>query len=394
MLSCGRPGIGRVLFNIDRQRKLSLYLHVPFCKRKCSYCAFFSKTGCSPLVIEGYVRKLIGEVVAVSDWYGMPFDTVFIGGGNPGVLGSQELLGLCRACCRNGHPREFTVEMNPESMAAAGGDWLRSSLEYIDRVSIGVQSLDADVLAVLGRNSSLEETLAGIDVSQRLRREFGFSLGYDLMACVPGRQRRCVEDIGRLFEIADFDHLSLYSLMIEPGTGLSAAVERGELQIVDDDSQAQILIDCWREIESRGMFHYEVSNFAMPGSECRHNLAYWRMEQYIGLGPGAASTAFDPYTRIECPADLGMYVESPPLSGYRQEVLGRREQVEEWVIMGTRIREGLSSDECLRRFGTGLPELSYPGFVCDGKRFFPTEEGFLLADGAACYAAERILAAL
>jgi oxygen-independent coproporphyrinogen-3 oxidase len=388
MLCSGLSPTGRALFDIDRTRPLSLYLHIPFCNRKCSYCGFFSKAGCSEAAIDAFASKLVSEIDFISQSLGKPFCTVFIGGGNPGILGEKRLLAIAKACCRWGKPSEFTVEMNPEN----AGSWLEGPLEYITRLSIGVQSLDQKVLDILGRNSSALDTLRGIEESQRLKQRCGFSLNYDFICCVPGCRESSVQDLKKIRELARFEHLSLYSLMVEPKTVMGIRAEKGEFSPVGDDDQADELEMLWDLLESSGMEHYEVSNFAAgPDHECLHNKVYWNMGQYLGLGPGAASTLYSPYTRVECLSNVDQYINSPLFSGYRTEALGRIQQMEEWAIMGCRTRYGLGSDDCLARFGVRLPSfLEYPGFTYDGSFFRPGREGFLLADGAASYVLDAL----
>lgn len=369
------------MFNIDSSRSLSLYVHIPFCRRKCLYCGFYSLPGCSASEVSAFTAKMGAEIDALAGYLQKPFDTVFFGGGNPGVLGVKDLYALAEKCCRFGRPREFSMEINPESLDAS----FSPVFDYVDRLSVGVQSLSEKNLAVLGRNSSLHETLAGIETSQKLREKYSFSLNYDLICAVPGTETSGIDDISRLFSLGSFDHLSLYSLIVEEGTPLADLVDP-----MDDDLVADELEKNWAELENRGMEHYEVSNFCFPGRECRHNLAYWRMDQYFGLGPGAASTVFSPYSRVECSPDLDSYLAGPHFSGYGVEELGRKEAFEEWAIMGLRTRFGLSRDECLSRFGFSLPVLSYPGFVDDGVSFRPQGQGFLLADGAAQYVVETV----
>lgn len=378
------------MFEIDRSRPASLYVHIPFCSRKCAYCAFYSLPGRPSETIDACARKLALEIEDLASWIGRPFETVYFGGGNPGLLGPRNLLALARACCRQGRPREFTVEINPETL----GPWIVPSLELVTRLSVGIQSLDGRVLGILGRNSSLGQTLDGLLLSQRLREETGVDLSYDLICCVPGAAGEGERDLERLFGLADIDHLSLYALTPERGTPLGDAVAGGRMAMASDDEQADILLGLWERIEARGLRHYEVSNFARPGRECRHNLVYWRLGQYVGLGPGAASTVQGPYRRIECPRDLGLYLGTPPWAGYEEERLGREEEFEEWALMGCRIAEGLSSEVCQRRFGFPLEGLSFPGYSFDGRTFAPGEEGFLLADAAAAYVVDSAGGAL
>lgn len=320
--------------------------------------------------------------------YPAPFHTVFIGGGNPGMLSGEDLLELCRQCTRRGRPMEFSIEINPESI----GSWIEPSLEYIDRISMGIQTLDSRTLSILGRNTSLSDTLAGIEISQKLRRKHDVSINYDFITCVPGIEPlQSEKDIERIFQLADFDHLSLYALQIEQGTQIDRMVRSKELVPMDDDDQASLLSYLWSLFHNRGMQHYEVSNFAFNGHRCLHNMVYWDMGQYFGLGPGAASTVYSPYGRIECNPDLEAYVQSPPWSGYTSTALSKVEQFEEWAIMGCRTVLGLSSEDCMNRFGFALPELQYPGFSMSNGVFCPENDGFLLSDGAAAYVVSKTL---
>lgn len=379
-----------MLSHIDLNRDLSLYVHIPFCTKKCSYCAFFSRCNIDDFVIDSYVNKLCSEIQEVKDYYQRPFSTVFIGGGNPGLLKKDQLLKLCKTI---GIADEFTIECNPENV----NEHLYDSLEFVNRISIGVQSLDEKLLKKLGRNSDLNSTIKGINESQILRDRFKTKINYDLICCVPRFPNENVVDwhqdrnLERLFSMASFDHLSLYSLTVEEKTIMENLVKKGELIELSEDEQVKELLLLWEKIEDRGFEHYEVSNFAKnEDSECKHNLNYWRLNQYIGLGCSAASTLFNPYARIEATANIKEYVNNSLLSTYSIEELSQKEQIEEYLLMSLRTKYGINKTEFKRRFGFEVGKLQFIDFIDSKEYFKPNQKGYLIADAAVDYCLDTL----
>ncbi len=366
------------LDSFDFSRDLSLYIHVPFCRSKCSYCAFYSLPGCSEAQFDGYVNRLVNEISAVNERMGhRPYETAFIGGGNPGLLGAKRLERIAKAVCANGRPAEFSTEMNPESL---GEDFFPLFDRYFTRLYIGVQSLDSKALSFLGRNADMEQTLRGLELSQRLP----CTLSYDLITCL-GPWHDELSDVRTLVENYPSDHLSVYALTLEEGTPL---YERRP-SLPDSDEQYEILKRVWDFLEAQGYEHYEVSNFAKAGHRCLHNCRYWAYMPYLGLGPGAASTAFSEdgsVHRFSFRPSVSDYLSGSMFSGYEREDLTGTESAEELAFMGLRYRGGLD----LARFeryanrGIDLGRLGERGdFVVRNGFLVPTDEGLMTSDAMA-----------
>ena len=377
----------------DFSRDLSLYIHVPFCVSKCSYCAFYSVPGCSGSLMDAYMQRLLAEIDAVNEAMdGKPFVTAFIGGGNPGCLGPERLGRLAEAVCRNGRPAEFSTEMNPESLTE---DYFPLFGKYFTRLSMGVQSLDPKALEFLGRNSDLEQTLLGMDLSRKLRSETGCGINYDLITCL-GSWHDELDDVRRVADEYGPDHLSVYALTPEEGTPL---YERAP-ELPDSDEQYEILGRVWDYLEDLGFEHYEVSNFARSGRRCAHNCRYWAYRPYLGLGPGAASTAFGrdgAVTRINFPESVDDYAASAPFEGALYERLTSREACEELVLMGLRYKGGLDVRRAAEYAGITrkqdiadslLKDLA--GFHAEGDFIVPDDGGLMTADAAALTLLDRL----
>lgn len=378
----------------DLNKPLSLYIHVPFCTSKCKYCAFYSLANCSDVTKSYYMNRIVNEidsVVAAMD--GKPFYTAFIGGGNPGCLSVEELETIAKAVCRNGRPSEFSVEMNPESLTEEHfplfGQWFT-------RLSMGIQSLDERALRFLGRNATLEQTLKGLEMSQKLRDKTGCKVSYDLITCL-GPWHDALSDVKTIVNKYPADHLSVYALTLEEGT----ALYRENPVLPDNDQQYEILKEIWNYLSEAGYEHYEVSNFA-KGSEnrCVHNCVYWGYRQYLGLGPGAASTAFNEngsVRRFLHPYDVRAFNERPCFEGYEVEDLSDIEALEELVLMGLRYRGGLDLGRLKRDFGVRLEDgelSSIEHFHVEGESLVPDEDGLMVADAVAEKVVQMCLASL
>jgi oxygen-independent coproporphyrinogen III oxidase len=262
----------------------ALYVHIPFCERKCTYCDFTSIGG-----VRGqreYAAALLDELRCIGAALpGTRLDTVFIGGGTPSLLDVGLLTGILdeiHASFVVAHEAEITMEANPSSTTAAKAEaWLRAG---VNRISLGVQSLEPDVLAFLERVHDADRAVSAVRAVQQA----GFTaVNTDLIYAVPGlddaRWRRTLE---RILDLG-CGHLSCYELIVEPGTPLAVAVALGQVTTVDADTA---LRQHWMAVEmagAAGLRQYEISNFAVPGRECRHNLAYWHNDFYLAAGVGA-----------------------------------------------------------------------------------------------------------
>jgi len=366
---------------------LSLYIHLPFCKRCCSYCAFYSEEQSQwKEYRDGYVQRLVKEVEKSRESYGRDFSTIFLGGGNPLCLTELQLETILIAA---GNSSETTIEMNPESFTEMYFPLFEKRLA--NRLSMGIQSLQPRFLTTLGRNSTREENLEGIALASKLRKRCGVSVNFDLMTCIPGQDvSHAICDIDELLSLSDFDHLSLYCLTVEEGTVLAGKLKEGLLEVPDEDMQSKMLFSLWEHLERKGLVHYEVSNFARPGKQCRHNLRYWQLEPYLGLGSSAASRIFQggDWVGLRNDQSLASYESSPLFSGYSKEILSRKEELEEYLLVTLRTRSGLDKETFRKRFsldfdtifGKALEGMGESLFVDTRGRFSLTEKGLMIMD--------------
>lgn len=264
----------------------ALYLHIPFCKSKCAYCDFDSRAipGCA---LEEAVGTYCESLLAQVDVHGKAgeladVETVYIGGGTPSLLGGHlvELVNCIRTHC---NPVEFTCEANPESFTFDLARSLRAA--GVTRVSLGVQSLQADELRAIGRIHTAEQAVKAV----ALAREEGFSTSCDLMCGLPGQTLDAWRDTLKRVLLADPDHVSVYPLQLEEGTPLERLEAAGKIEVPDEDFQAQCMDIAAELLHAHSYERYEVASYAKPGHRCQHNIAYWTGVPYLGLGRSAAS---------------------------------------------------------------------------------------------------------
>lgn len=265
----------------------ALYLHIPFCKSKCAYCDFDSRAMGEGCALDEAVATYCDALAAQIDAHGRAGDlaevqTVYIGGGTPSLLGVR-LVELVRRVLGYCDPVEFTCEANPESFTAELARSLRAA--GVTRVSLGVQSLQADELRVIGRIHSVEQALEAV----ALAKGAGFSTSCDLMCGLPGQTLDAWRDTLKRVLLADPDHVSVYPLQLEEGTPLERLEAAGKIEVPDEDFQAQCMDIAAELLHAHGYERYEVASYAKPGHRCQHNIAYWTGVPYLGIGRSAAS---------------------------------------------------------------------------------------------------------
>lgn len=318
-----------------------LYVHFPFCVRKCAYCDFYSVAGRLDL-IDSYIDALLLEAQGHA---GLPFETLYLGGGTPSLLGTGGIRKLISGLSRSfdfSNLIEATIEVNPES---ATGSVLGAARDSgINRVSIGVQSLYDAELAGVGRIHRAKEATDALATARRT----GFSeISADVIVGLPGQDWRGLRTTLGTLTDSDISHLSLYCLSIEPGTPLS---ENPPPDLPSADDQAELFQQASDLLEERGFYQYEISNFALSGHECRHNLNYWRGGEYLGLGPAAATHWHG--QRRKNREELEAYLDNPRGLAADLEKLDAREKAAEEAILRLRlISEGLDTNELCHRFG-------------------------------------------
>jgi oxygen-independent coproporphyrinogen-3 oxidase len=262
---------------------LGLYVHVPFCASTCDFCAFY-QTAPSAEGISRYLQSIAAEADLVR-WEGRNVATVFWGGGTPGLLSPKDIRALgdiVRPRLGDGL-REWTVEMAPASVTEARLDALKEI--GVTRISMGAQSFQPALLEGLGRQHTREQVLRAYE---RIRAADFASVNIDLMFALPGQDEAAwLADLGEALALAP-DHLSTYCLTFEEDTKLWVKLSKGQVKL-DVEHEARLYETTWASLETAGYGQYEISNFARPGHACLHNLNTWRMQEWVGLGPSAAS---------------------------------------------------------------------------------------------------------
>ncbi len=343
-----------------------IYVHVPFCVRKCGYCDFYSEAGCGPAEMDRYAGLLAAEADRLLEAFphlsGTGTDTVFFGGGTPTSIGAERLCTLL-ASLRGRFPFsadiEVTAEANPGTVTAEGLAALRRG--GFNRLSLGVQSFHPVTLDLLGRVHGVAE----IRDSIRDGRRAGFdNIGIDLMFGIPGQT---VVEWGYDLHLATTflpEHISAYALTPEAGTPLGEALSAGTLAMPDDETVAEMYELARRTFSAAGYRHYETSNFARAGRESRHNRKYWRREEVAGLGPAAHGLLFPPGER----APFGIATENPRStaewgalleSGAFPGAMTARDPDLAWseaLVAGLREACGVDPGDLARRFGPIPPE--------------------------------------
>ena len=361
---------------------MELYLHMPFCVRKCAYCDFLS----FPTDQETqnlYTRRLREDIDAMGKKYGdIPVDTIFIGGGTPSVPDSALIVGIMEHVRKAFHvaeDAEISMEANPGTVTREKlTDYRRAG---INRLSFGLQSANDRELKLLGRIHTWAEFLE----SFHLARECGFTnINIDLMSALPGQTRESWKDTLKRVTDLNPEHISAYSLIIEDGTpfGEKYGSEEGRKLLPDEDSEREMYHETKRFLRDCGYERYEISNYAKPGRACRHNIGYWTGLPYLGLGLGASS--YMDGCRFAVNSDMKQYLEEKPGMFTDVEKLTKKDMEEEFFYVGLRMTAGVSLPEFERRFGVSAKDV-YPGLmetfvaekaaVFQGDRFVLTDYG-------------------
>ena len=361
---------------------MELYLHMPFCVRKCAYCDFLSfPSGAKTQRM--YAKRLMEDIGVMGKRYGeIPVETIFIGGGTPSVPDSGlivEIMEHVRHAFHVADGAEISMEANPGTVTREKlTDYRKAG---INRLSFGLQSANDRELKLLGRIHTWAEFLE----SFTLARECGFAnLNIDLMSALPGQTcESWKETLSRVTDL-DPEHISAYSLIIEEGTpfGERYGSEEGRKLLPDEDSEREMYHETKRFLKDCGYERYEISNYAKPGRECRHNIGYWTGGPYLGLGLGASS--YLDGCRFTVNPDMKQYLEEKPGMFTDIEKLTKKDMEEEFFYVGLRMTAGVSLSEFERRFGISAKEV-YPGLMetfvkekaahFEGDRFVLTDYG-------------------
>ena len=371
---------------------IALYIHWPFCLAKCPYCDFNSHVR-DRIPQARFARALRTELAWEAARLGRrPLASIFFGGGTPSLMEPDTVAALIADATTLFDPLpdlEVTLEANPTSVELAKLAGFRAA--GVNRASLGIQSLDAAALAMLGRQHSAGQAVAALEAARATFPRVSF----DLIYARPGQGVAAWQaELDQALHLCA-DHLSLYQLTIEPGTGFEALHRRGELVLPDDDLAAELYIATADACAAHGLLPYEVSNLARPGAESRHNLAYWRYLDYAGIGPGAhGRVTLDGHLiatrRHRVPEPWADRVERQGHGSTAEERIGPRDRAREMLLMGLRLTEGIDAARFAARTGMPLDDALDPSVLDQaleadyltyaGGRLAATAEGRLRLD--------------
>ena len=370
------------------KKDLGLYIHIPFCVKKCAYCDFLSWSGDKEQRVD-YVRALEQEILSYKNFAeDYQVTTLYFGGGTPSVLEGELLERIMEAIRRIfqiEEKAEVTLEMNP-------GTALKEKLELykklgINRLSMGIQSVKNENLKLLGRIHTYEDFLE----SYCMAREAGFdNLSGDLISSLPGQTLAEWKEELKILMETPLEHVSVYQLIIEEGTEFYKKYGECEELLPDEETSREIYLWTGKYLKSRGFEQYEISNYAREGKQSAHNLRYWERKDYLGLGLGGASMIRN--MRMSNTRDWDKYMaycRDPGKIREEVEVLEESGQMEEFMFLGLRKTRGISKKEFRRTFGKDI-DLVYEktlekylknGMLQEsGDRIFLSEEGILLSN--------------
>lgn len=333
--------------------KTGLYIHVPFCGSKCNYCDFNSYVGKLDLA-EQYFNCMKKEIDLYREEMALnKVGTIFIGGGTPSCVEHRfigEILSTCRERYNVSEPCEITIESNPGTITH---EKLKAYRKYgINRISIGLQAYQENLLKYLGRQHTSEDFTSSVEMAK----EAGFdNINADVIFGIPGQT---LEDWKKTLDILaelDVTHISAYDLKVEEGTRFGDMLASGKLTEMEDELDREMYHYAIEFLKSKGFNHYELSNFAKEGYECRHNLIYWNCLEYLGLGAGAHSflqdIRFENQTTVEGYIDYLSKGQKPVEERYVRDFC---EKMSEYMFLGLRLINGVSKDKFEDRFNQDI----------------------------------------
>ncbi len=351
-------------------RGMGIYLHIPFCVKKCGYCDFLS-VAATAMTCQAYIEQLIKEIRAAAETYGnIPIATVFIGGGTPSVLLPQQMQALflqLRDSFFILPDAEITVECNPGTLDAEKLQAYRQS--GVNRLSIGLQSADEKELRLLGRVHTFEQFAS----NYKLARSLGFeNINVDIISAIPGQKISTYEQTLRKVLALAPEHISAYSLILEEGTPFFDRYRQAELLrekgkpqslLPSEDEERTMYARTKELLKAAGYHRYEISNYALDGYECRHNTSYWTRNDYLGLGLGAASLIKN--VRFSNTRDLETYLSldfacqgaGAAVDHDCKETLSKQAQMEEFLFLGLRMMRGVSAENFYRQFSQKMEDV-------------------------------------
>lgn len=359
-----------------------VYIHIPFCKSKCPYCDFYSYR-CDETRKESYVNAILDEITTnrrASDFFKKPFiaDTLYLGGGTPSVLTGEQLFTIIDTAKKEyllPPDAEITVECNPGSDIEALIPYFKKA--GVNRVSLGMQSANTEERRQLGRTADKERVLQVIN----LLKAIGITnISLDIMLGIPLQTKDSLKETLEFAVNCKVTHISAYILKIEEGTFFHK--NQSKYNFPDENTVCDLYYQCCDFLESNGYSHYEISNFALPGFESRHNTKYWRLENYLGIGAAAHSYIDGKRFYFDCNSE-GF------INGNKAVYDGTGGDYEEYIMLRLRLKEGLSVTELINLYGEKYakkiikkaPLLKEQGFAnFDGETLSLTNKGFLLSN--------------
>lgn len=323
-----------------------IYIHIPFCKKKCAYCDFVSYAGQENLA-DAYIDALEREM---KEYTGEKADTIFIGGGTPSILTAEQIKRISQSVFDNfdiDPNYEFTTEANPGTL---DDDKITAMLESgINRISVGVQSFNDDELRVIGR---IHDAQTAYNTILNLKKSGFDNINLDLMTALPNQTMQSLKTTLKTAVSLPVTHISAYSLIIENGTPLEKEYSAGNLTLPDEEADRKMYSYVVDYLAEKGFNQYEISNFAKQGFACRHNIKYWTAAPYIGLG--AAAHSFDGESRSYNADDLKEYINGSE----KQTIhLTKKDKVSEYIITGLRMNIGISAADFKNRFEEDIEDI-------------------------------------
>lgn len=366
-----------------RADPIGLYVHIPFCLKKCNYCDFCSFDSLFKKERYAYLSALIGEIRSYRREDKIDINTIFFGGGTPSLLEPEEFFGLTDAIAESFNilPNcEFTLEANPKTLTRE--KLLAFKSRGVNRISIGLQSIHENEQKILGRIHNFED----FKTAYALIKDSGITnIGIDVMYGIPEQTKRSF--LETLNAVVDFEpaHISAYGLILEEGTRFWNI--RDDLLLPDEDTECEMYYSACDYLSSCGYGHYEISNYAKTGFESKHNLKYWRNENYIGVGISAYS--YFGGKRYGNARIMNEYLSQKPTQYIMCETVGVKECAYEYAMLGLRLSEGISLSEYKNKFGTDflfgrdgkVNNYINAGYVkINGDRISLTEKGFYVSN--------------
>lgn len=365
-----------------------IYIHIPFCRKACHYCNFHFSTQIEQ--IDGFVNALVKEIEIQKDYLNDKVETLYFGGGTPSLLSAEHIDKILKAIQENftiDPGFEFTLEANPDDIDLAKTKMWAS--KGINRLSIGIQSFQEEALSWMNRAHSTQQSHNAIRFAQEANI---FNLSADLIYGTPHlTDEALLKDIEILHQY-QFKHISCYALTVEEKTTLHHLIQQNKIENIDTEKQArhfEIVVDALSKI---GFDHYEISNFALPGHQSKHNSSYWKGLSYLGLGPSAHS--FNGHSRQWNIANNALYIKSIEDNKvpFEIEQLETVTQYNEYMMISLRLQEGFSLAEIEKRFGIAYLEhtKTIATTLLQNRKIYATLQGFritknarFLADGIA-----------